>query len=139
MRHRNKVKKLGRDRKHRSSMLRNLVTSLFAHESIKTTDVKAKEGRKRAERLITYAKEGTVAKRRLAARYVKDKAVLKKLFDEIAPRYSERQGGYTRIVKLGNRVGDNASVSVLELVERRVETKVEEEEKDKKGKKKEKK
>jgi large subunit ribosomal protein L17 len=136
MRHRKKVKKLGRDNKHRTSMLRNLVTSLFAHESIRTTDAKAKEGKRRAERLITYAKEGSVAKRRLAARYVQDKVVLKKLFDEIAPRYAERQGGYTRIIKLGNRVGDNAPLSVLELVEKRVEPKVEEEEKKGKGKKK---
>jgi large subunit ribosomal protein L17 len=125
MRHRKKVKKLGRPNKHRLSMLKNLATSLFAHESIRTTDAKAKAGRKFAEKLITYAKEGSLAKRRLAAAYIRDKAVLKKLFDDIGPRYAERPGGYTRIVKVGHRVGDDASVAILELVEKRVEVKEE--------------
>ena len=106
-------------------MLKNLATSLFAHESIRTTDAKAKAGRKFAERLITYAKEGSLAKRRLAAAYIRDKAVLKKLFDDIGPRYAQRPGGYTRIVKVGHRVGDDASVAILELVEKRVEVKEE--------------
>lgn len=132
MRHRKKVKQLGRRNKHRISMLKNLVTSLFAHESVITTDAKAKEGRRFAERLITYAKEGSLAKRRLAAGYVRDKAVLKKLFDDIAPRYVERQGGYTRVAKLGNRRGDNASLAILELTEKRVEAKEEAKEKKKK-------
>lgn len=134
MRHRKKVKKLGRRNKHRLSMLKNLVTSLFTHESITTTDVKAKEAKKLAERLITYAKEGSLGKRRLAAGYIRDKGVLKKLFEDIAPRYAERQGGYTRIMKLGNRSGDNASLSVLELVEKRVEAKEEKKEKKEKSK-----
>lgn len=134
MRHRKRVKKLGRRNKHRLSMLKNLATSLFAHESITTTDVKAKEGKKFAERLITYAKEGSLAKRRLAAGYIRDKAALKKLFDDIAPRYADRNGGYTRIVKLGNRPGDNAPLAILELVEKRVEVKEEGKEKDKKKK-----
>ncbi len=131
MRHRKKVKKLGRNNKHRHSMLKNLVTSLFGHESITTTEAKAKEGRRFAERLITYAKEGSLAKRRLAARHIRDKAVLRKLFDDIGPRYAERQGGYTRIAKLGNRQGDNASLAILELVEKRVEVTEEEKGKDK--------
>jgi len=101
-------------------MMRNLVTSLFAHESIRTTDVKAKEGRRLAERLIAYGKDGSLAKRRLAAAYISDKAVLKKLFDDIAKRFVDRQGGCTRIVKLGNRLGDNASLSLLELTEKQV-------------------
>jgi len=132
MRHRKKAKKLGRRSKHRLSMLKNLATSLFAHESITTTDAKAKEGGRFAERLITYAKEGSLAKRRLAAAYVRDKAVLKKLFDDIAPRYAERQGGYTRIIKLGNRSGDNAPLALLELVDKRIEPEEEEKEKKKK-------
>ena len=115
-------------------MLKNLATSLFAHESITTTDVKAKEAKKFAERLITYAKEANLAKRRLAAGYIRDKAVLKKLFDDIAQRYAERQGGYTRIVKLGNRPGDNAPLAFLELVEKRVEVKEKKKDKDKKNK-----
>ena len=132
MRHRKKVKKLGRTNKHRLSMLKNLATSLFAHETITTTDPKAKAGRKFAEKLITYAKEGSLAKRRLAATYIRDKAVLKKLFDDIGPRYAERPGGYTRIVKVGNRLGDDASLAILELVEKRVEVKEEPKKKKKK-------
>lgn len=97
-------------------MLRNMATSLFRHERVETTTAKAKELRPFAERLITLAKRGDVPARRLAARKISDREVLGKLFDEIAPRYAERPGGYTRVLKLGNRKGDAAEMSLIELV-----------------------
>jgi large subunit ribosomal protein L17 len=97
-------------------MLRNMATSLFRHERVETTTAKAKELRPFAERLITLAKRGDVPARRLAARKISDRDVLGKLFDEIAPRYAERPGGYTRVLKLGNRKGDAAEMSLIELV-----------------------
>jgi large subunit ribosomal protein L17 len=97
-------------------MFRNMVVSLFQHERIETTDAKAKELRRLAERLITQGKKDTVHARRMAARWVRDPDVLRKLFTEIAPRYTSRPGGYTRIVKIGNRHGDNAPVSLIELI-----------------------
>jgi large subunit ribosomal protein L17 len=96
--------------------LRNLATSLFRHERIETTTAKAKELRPYAERLITLARRGDVHARRLAAMKIQDREVLGKLFDEIAPRYMERPGGYTRVLKLGNRKGDAAEMSLIELV-----------------------
>ncbi|SUZ85413.1 uncharacterized protein METZ01_LOCUS38267 [marine metagenome] len=97
-------------------MLRNLATSLFRHERIETTTAKAKELRPYAERLITLARRGDLHARRLVARKIQDREVLGKLFDEISPRYAERPGGYTRILKLGNRKGDAAEISLIELV-----------------------
>ena len=94
-----------------------MVTSLFEHKRIKTTHRRAKEARKLAERMITFAKKGDLASRRQVLRVVRSKATVRELFDEIAPKYSERNGGYTRIIKLGNRIGDGASISILELVD----------------------
>ena len=116
MRHRKKGRQLSRTRSHRKATLRNLATSLFRHERIETTTAKAKELRPFAERLITLARRGDVHARRLAAAKIQDRDVLGKLFDEIAPRYLERPGGYTRVLKLGNRKGDAAEMSLIELV-----------------------
>ena len=116
MRHRKKGRKLQRTASHRRAMLRNLATSLFHHERIETTTAKAKELRPYAERLITLARRGDLHARRLVARKIQDREVLGKLFDEISPRYAERPGGYTRILKLGNRKGDAAEISLIELV-----------------------
>lgn len=116
MRHRKKGRKLSRTSSHRKATLRNMVTSLFRHERIETTTAKAKELRPYAERLITLARRGDLHSRRLARRKIEDREVLGKLFDDIAPRYTERPGGYTRILKLGNRKGDAAEMSLIELV-----------------------
>jgi len=116
MRHKRKGRKLGRTSAHRAAMLSNMVVSLFEHEKIKTTEPKSKELRRTAEKLITLSKRGDLHSRRLAAKKVHDKVVLKKLFDDIGPRYTDRNGGYTRITKLGVRFGDGASMSVIELV-----------------------
>lgn len=121
MRHRNKGRALSRTSSHRKATLRNLATSLFRHERIETTTAKAKELRPYAERLITLARRGDLHSRRLAARSVSDRAVLGKLFDDIAPRFETRPGGYTRILKLGTRRGDAAEMALIELVERREE------------------
>jgi len=118
MRHNVRGRKLNRTASHRKMMFRNMVTSLFRHERIQTTTAKAKEARSVAERLITYAKAGDLNSRRMAARKLTDPAVLKKLFAELGPRYADRPGGYTRILKLdGPRKGDNADMAILELVE----------------------
>ena len=117
MRHKRRGRKLGVTTKHRRAMLRNMVTDLFRHERIKTTDTRAKELRRVAEKMITLAKLGTLHKRRQAAAYIRDNEVLQKLFDDIADRFKERPGGYTRIVKLGFRRGDNTPISIVELVE----------------------
>jgi large subunit ribosomal protein L17 len=117
MRHKRLGRKLGVTTKHRKSMFRNMVTDLFRFDRIKTTDMKAKELRRIAEKMITLAKEGTLHKRRQAAAYIRDKDVLKKLFDVIAAKFKDRPGGYTRIIKLGFRKGDNTAVSIIELVE----------------------
>ena len=116
MRHRNKGRKLSRTHTHRKALLRNMATSLFRHERIETTTAKAKELRPVAERLITLARRGDVHARRLAGRKIQDREVLGKLFEDIAPRYAERPGGYTRILKLGTRKGDGAEMSLIELV-----------------------
>lgn len=117
MRHRNAGRKLGRSGGHRRALYRNLITELFRHERIKTTEAKAKAVRPKAEKLITLGKRGTLHARRLAAGRLNDPEMLRKLFDEIAPRYQDRLGGYTRILKLGCRQGDNASMVLIELVE----------------------
>ncbi len=123
MRHRKKGRKLGVNTKHRRAMLRNLAANLFQHESIKTTDTKAKELRSFAEKVITLAKEDTLHARRHVLRILDNKEAMRKLFSEIAPRYKNRPGGYTRIVKIGMRRGDNAPLSQVELVEEGVERK----------------
>ncbi len=117
MRHNVKGRKLNRTASHRKMMFRNMVTDLFRHGRIRTTTVKAKEARSLAERLITYAKAGDLNSRRQAARRLTDPDVLKVLFDEIGPRYADRAGGYTRILKIdGVRKGDCAEMAILELV-----------------------
>ncbi|PNU21591.1 50S ribosomal protein L17 [Geothermobacter hydrogeniphilus] len=117
MRHRKAGRRLGRNSSHRKAMLRNMVTSLLQHEKITTTDARAKELRKLVEKMITLGKRGTLHARRQALQVIQDKKVVAKLFEQIAPRYQERPGGYTRIIKLGHRSGDNASMSIIELVE----------------------
>ncbi len=117
MRHKRVGRKLGVTTKHRRAMFRNMVTDLFRHEKIKTTDTRAKELRRVAEKYITIAKKGTLSARRAAAAFVKDKEVIQKLFDELAARFKDRPGGYTRIVKLGVRTGDNAPISLIELIQ----------------------
>ena len=112
----NGYRKLGVKSAHRQSMLRNLVTDLFRYERIQTTDCRAKEARREAEKMITLAKRGDLHARRQALAYIKDEDVVTKLFDEIAPKYEERHGGYTRILKLGPRPGDVAEGVFLELV-----------------------
>jgi len=117
MRHRKKGRKLNRTASHRRATLRNMATSLFRHGRIETTTAKAKELRPFAERLVTLAKRGDLHARRLAARKIQDRQVLGSLFDDIGPRFAERPGGYTRILKLGNRKGDAAEMSLIELVD----------------------
>ncbi len=116
MRHAKKGRQLSRTASHRRALLRNLATALFRHGRIQTTTAKAKELRPFAERLITLAKRGDVHARRMAARKISDRAVLGKLFDEIGPRYGDRPGGYTRILKVGARAGDAAEMALIELV-----------------------
>lgn len=118
MRHLVSGRKLNRTASHRKAMLANLATSLLDNERVETTVAKAKEVRGVVERQITYGKSGTLHGIRLASKTVKDKTVLKKLFDEIAPGYKEREGGYTRIIKKGTRCGDNAPMCYIELVGR---------------------
>lgn len=117
MRHRKKGRHFSRTAEHRQAMLRNLATSLFRHGRIETTVAKAKELRSFAEPLITKAKRGDLHARRLVARKIQDREVLKKLFDEIGPRYADRPGGYTRVVHLGHRPGDAADMAIIELVD----------------------
>ena len=116
MRHRVDHRKLSRTATHRKALLRNLVTALFLHERITTTIAKAKEARRLAERLITYAKRNNLHSRRLVAAVVNDRAVVTRLFDEIAPLYSAREGGYTRILRTRRRLGDAGEIGILELV-----------------------
>ena len=118
MRHRKTGRKLNRSAPHRQAMFRNMVTSLLDHEHIQTTDAKAKELRRFTERMVTLGKKGTLHARRQALSFVRDRDVVKKLFEDIAPRFASRPGGYTRITKLGIRRGDAASMSLIELTER---------------------
>ena len=117
MRHRKGLKKLGRSSPHRQAMLRNMVTSLLDHERIQTTDAKAKVLRRVAERMITLGKRGDLHARRQALSFIRSKEVTGKVFDELADRYRERPGGYTRVMKLGQRRGDAASMSIIELLD----------------------
>ncbi len=118
MRHRHGLRKLNRTSEHRLAMLRNMCNSLLRHEAIKTTLPKAKELRRVVEPLITLGKEPTLAHRRLAFDRLRDREVVTKLFNELGPRYAARPGGYTRILKMGYRVGDNAPLAYVELVDR---------------------
>ncbi len=118
MRHGHGLRKLNRTSEHRQAMLRNMMNSLLTHEAIKTTLPKAKELRRVVEPMITLAKEPTVANRRLAFNRLRDRDVVVKLFDELGPRFKARPGGYTRILKMGFRVGDNAPMALVELVDR---------------------
>jgi len=115
----NKIKgrKLGRTASHKKALLRNLANQLIEHKEIRTTTAKAKEARSYVERLVTYAKKGDLHHRRLAFAFLRNKQSINILFDEIAPVYSDRQGGYTRVVKLGKRAGDAAQISLLQLVD----------------------
>lgn len=116
MRHMKEGRKLRRTASHRKALLRNMVSSLFEFEKIETTDAKAKELRKVADKMITWGKRGDLHARRLTLRVISNRKVVQKLFSDIAPRYKERNGGYTRIIKTGRRKGDNAPLSIIELI-----------------------
>jgi len=118
MRHGHGLRKLNRTSSHRLAMLRNMMNSLLTHETIKTTVPKAKELRRVVEPMITLAKVATVANRRLAFNRLRDRDVVVKLFNELGPRFANRPGGYTRILKMGFRAGDNAPMALVELVDR---------------------
>ena len=117
MRHKMQGRKFGRESDHRKLMLRNLVLSLVEHGRINTTQAKAKEIRSLAERVITYGKKGTVHHRRMAFKILNSRDMVKKVFDEIAPKYTDREGGYTRVLKNGFRKGDCAPMAIIEFVE----------------------
>ncbi len=116
MRHKVAGRKLGRPTAHRMSMLRTMVTDLIRHEAIQTTEAKAKEVRRLAEKVITRGKKGTLHQRRQAAAFLTDESVVRKVFDELGSRYESRDGGYTRIVKLGPRKGDASAMAIVELL-----------------------
>ncbi|PID72579.1 MAG: 50S ribosomal protein L17 [Desulfobulbus propionicus] len=117
MRHRKVGRKLGRTTSHRKAMLRNMVTSLLEHERIVTTVPKAKEARRIADKMITLGKRGDLHSRRQALAYIRSKEIVHKLFNELSEQYADRKGGYTRIIKTGNRVGDAAPMAIIELVD----------------------
>jgi large subunit ribosomal protein L17 len=121
MRHLKQGRKLGRTTAHRKALLRNLATALLEHERIITTEPKAKELRRVADKLVTLGKRGNLHARRQALQVVQSNAVVQKLFNEIAPRFAERQGGYTRILRLGYRPGDAAAMAVIELIDTQIE------------------
>ena len=125
MRHGHGLRKLNRTSSHRKAMLQNMMNSLLQHEAIKTTVPKAKELRKVIEPMITLAKVDTVANRRLAFDRLRDRDMVTKLFNDLGPRFAKRPGGYTRILKMGFRVGDNAPMAYVELVDQAVEAKAE--------------
>lgn len=116
MRHKKSGRKLNRNASHRKAMMRNIVTSLLEHERIVTTVPKAKEARRMTEKMITLGKRGDLHARRQAMAYIRSKDIVAKLFDEFGSQYSDRQGGYTRIIRTGNRSGDAAPMAILELV-----------------------
>ncbi len=118
MRHLKAGRKLNRTSAHRKALFRNLVTSLIDHEQVRTTDAKAKELRRFADRMVTLAKRGSLHARRQALAFIRSRRVVAKLFDEVAPRFRDRPGGYTRMVKLGHRHGDAAPMSIIELTDR---------------------
>jgi large subunit ribosomal protein L17 len=117
MRHLKQGRKLGRTTAHRKALLRNLATALLEHERIVTTEPKAKELRRVADKLVTLGKRGDLHARRQALQVVRSNAVVRKLFNDIAPRFAERQGGYTRVLRLGYRPGDAAAMAVIELLD----------------------
>lgn len=123
MRHRTSGRKLNRTSSHRKAMFANMTVSLLRHEQITTTVPKAKELRRFADQMITLGKRGNLHARRQAASFLRDDVIVRKLFDTLAPRYRERPGGYTRVLKAGFRFGDNAPVAVIELVDRDPEAK----------------
>ena len=139
MRHLKRGRKLGRTDSHRKALLMNLSMGLFIHKRIKTTLAKAKEMRGYAERLITFAKRGDISARRHVAKYIHDRKTVQELFNEIGPKFAERPGGYTRVIKIGQRQSDSASMAFIELVgfesqfrkkqEERIKTKEEKKEK----------
>jgi large subunit ribosomal protein L17 len=135
MRHGRKVKKLGRTQSHRRAMLANMVASLLMHNIIRTTEAKAKEVRKLAEKLITLGKRGDLHAHRQVYAVVRDHKLVKKLFDEIAPKFREREGGYTRVLRLGIRRGDGATLAVVELLLEKAPKEEKKGKKDKAGKK----
>ena len=118
MRHRHGLRKLNRTSSHRVAMLRNMMVSLLRHEAIKTTVPKAKELRRVVEPMLTLGKTDTLANKRLAFSRLRDREIVLKLFAELGPRYANRNGGYLRILKMGFRVGDNAPMAFVELVDR---------------------
>jgi large subunit ribosomal protein L17 len=121
MRHLKQGRKLGRTSAHRRALLRNLATALLEHERIVTTEPKAKELRRVADKLVTLGKRGDLHARRQALQIVRSNAVVHKLFNDIAPRFAERQGGYTRVLRLGYRPGDAAAMAVIELVDAQID------------------
>src|SRR5271163_4392294 len=123
MRHLNQGRKLNRTSSHRKALFRNLVLSLIEHERIKTTDAKAKELRRYADRMVTLGKRGDIPARRLAFAFLQSRDAVKKLFDEIAPRFKDRNGGYTRVIKFGVRRGDAAPISIIEFTGAEAEAK----------------
>lgn len=120
MRHLKDGRKLNRTAAHRKALMRNLVKALLVREQIRTTDAKAKELRRHADRIVTLGKKGTVHARRLAYVYLGSRKLVKRLFDEVAPRFHSRAGGYTRVLKIGPRQGDAAPISLVEFTERAV-------------------
>lgn len=133
MRHRVHGRKLGRTSSHRKALFRNQLTALFTHERIITTVAKAKELRPIAERMVTLAGTGTLAARRKVATMVQDKDIARRLFEEIAPRFADRPGGYTRIMRLGRRHGDNAEIAIIEFIDYELADHRDDGEKDAKG------
>ncbi len=123
MRHRNQGRKLGKKAQHRTAMFANMAAALIKHEQIKTTLPKAKELRPVVERLVTLSRKNDLAARRLALSQIRDEAQVKKLFEVIGPRYASRPGGYTRVLKAGNRFGDNAEMTFIEFIDRDVDAK----------------
>jgi len=123
MRHRKVSRKLGRDTEHHEATLRNMVTDLFKHGKVTTTLAKAKELRRVADKMITLAKRGDLASRRRALAFIRDKSVVKKLFNQLREKYLDRAGGYTRIIKVGPRRGDASFMAIVELVEEKLTTK----------------
>jgi len=125
MGHQDKVKKLGRTKSHREAMLSNMAMSLFAHRMIKTTDAKAKALRPLVDRLITIAKKDTLASKRQVAKTIHVKEIFKKFYEDVVPQFKDRDSGFTRVVKLGVRRGDGASLSVVELLTEKPKEKTE--------------
>ncbi len=132
MKHQVKTKKLSRTKPHREAMLSNMAISLFTYRTIQTTDAKAKELRRLTDRLITTAKTNTIAARRNVFATLRNETIVKKLFDEIAPYFTDRQSGYTRVLKVGVRHGDGASLSLVELLTPKPEVTTDKKDKDKK-------